>query len=626
MEPITRTPHDVIEQLRGRGSVEERLPFRQPGEAARQRCPFDPTDRGVLGSLEPLHLAPVHAVQVTRCLPQQGSATRPGVEAKPGDHLVPEPDERRTQVGQGVSIVARIDEQAQNGDEVEDLQAVRQAEARRVVGRDPRLPKSPVHLLEPSAGTGQHGDVRPTHRAMSVGRVRIGQAAVRQEGANPAPNETGLEGTPGVGRAALDGTVEPVDTLAHVRGAVCRERTVADAPGRIEPIEGRARRLDRGRGGPVDELDDSRLRTKVDGELERRAVAAQSASCIVPHGDVGAAKPVDTLPGVADQHEPGRRSGGGFVDPGEGKGDVALRRVGVLELVDDQNPQSAPDRQERRAVLRIREQTPHVEHETVEVTDVLLLHPAEPRMGRSPGQAVQRAGQRQRRRVRRVVDRLRIREPPFVDVVMPADLANDRGDGPDQARAASARIQAEAFQERLDLVAGTSHHFQHFVADDLVQPQGGLPFIQHPKRRIDAQAQRVIPQKAGAEGVNRPHGHSVELPAKLRGALRGHDPRAQAFLQLARRLLGERDGGNLFQPARGGARRDRPSVRTPLDVEAQEPGDLPHDRPGLSGSGARRQEHVSIDKQRARLLVGPADFIHRTHPSNSSIGGDPSSG
>ena len=117
-----------------------------------------------------------------------------------------------------------------------------------------------------------------------------------------------------------------------------RERFALALLGRDQPLEGRLigaalrhRRLERA----LDLVEDRGHRAAVHAQPRGRAAGAERIADQRAVGpQIGRAPAVDRLLGVADQEEPRPRTGGAVER--EQAHDVALHRVGVLELVDEQ--------------------------------------------------------------------------------------------------------------------------------------------------------------------------------------------------------------------------------------------------------------------------------------------------
>src|SRR5690606_10184807 len=87
----------------------------------------------------------------------------------------------------------------------------------------------------------------------------------------------------------------------------------------------------------IDEAEDRRATAEVLGERQYAArTVAEAAFELVPERDVGATEAVDALLRVADEDQARRRGIARDGEPAEQVGHLALDRIDILELVDDE--------------------------------------------------------------------------------------------------------------------------------------------------------------------------------------------------------------------------------------------------------------------------------------------------
>ena len=246
---------------------------------------------------------------------------------------------------------------------------------------------------------------------------------------------------------------------------------------------------------------------------------------------------VDALLRIADEEELGTPYAAS-----DGEGDVALREIGVLELIDDEDPVAVPDRGERGGAIGAEQEVGRPEDEAVEVALVLLLQPGVPahagferqfdecradREGllvfglgfraQRPQRGQVEAGALGRKQVEGSVFRRRRigPEPSRVSPVPPTQVADHVPDMVDRTLGVLPARELPATQDRLRGGVLVREPLEQERLDEFVLLGPRPVFIEDLEGRIDPQAQGVLAEQLAAEGVDGADRGPVDLPAQF---------------------------------------------------------------------------------------------------------------
>ena len=601
----------LLDQLVRGQAPGQRAQLRQRIERSTQRLAFqrfEPFER--LGSRRPRL-----PERLSRGLQQRRARV---AQADRGDHLVAQRDEGRAQEPERQQVVARTIEQAQHVEQVAHLHAVGEARRGRQPVGDLRVSERALDRLESGAPAVQHGDVAEvTGAEFTPVRVAYGRARLHQP-PDPPRDQPPLRVPLLLGVLAFRG-YEPVDRRGrralhtHLQMHVGHDAVAALL---LQP----GRRLgDRVAGGRVGELDDRRRAAEVTGQLPQLPVRADPSHGRIPHRHVRTAEAVDALFGIADEKQLRRT----LALP-DRQGDLPLRTVGVLELVDDQNAQPAADARARRRTPLRTEPRVHVQHERVEVPRILALQVFAPALERLARQLQERIGEPCRLRARLPVvgtpARARRRRQPLLSAVrVPAQLAQRTAHLLDQPLGATSAAHRRRLEQQLHALVAGIEPLEQQVVDALPLRRQRLVLVEHAEAGVDAETQRLLAQQPAAEGVDRADRCLLQLPQQALAGVRILQRFAQLALEIDGRFLREGDRRDLAQRARPRAGGQRPAGRVLAGGQPEQPEDLAHDRRRLTGAGVGHQQRVPIAGDRPRLLAGPAHLRapHRRRRSDA---------
>ena len=527
VQPVSRASEQLLDDLVEGEPGSEPAQVVEHREPVLQRASLDLGQPRVVGGRGPLPF-----LQPSLRLPDERPAALEQTHA--GDRLVAQPHEGRPQVAEGADVVPLVPEQPERVEDIEDLLAfpeVRHAgdEVGDAVALERRL-----EVFEPAAGTVEESDVAEGERTQLAG-VGIADFVAAHRCEDPGRDARGL------GFATLGGLLslrrEPLHSRLRVVGHAGHQVRVFDPARELFLGEGGSRFVHRDAADNVDEVDDRGGAAEVPREIEDVALLRKIGGNVVPHRDVGAAEAVDALLRIADEEE--LRT---LYAASDGEGDVALREIGVLELIDDEHPVAIPDRGERRVAFGAEQEVGRPEHEAVEVALVLLLQPSVPahagferqfgefrtdREGffvlrlafcaQRPHRGQIEAGAFGRKQVERPVFRRRRigPEPSRVSPLPPAQVPDDVPDVVDRTLDVLPARELPATQDRLRGDILLRKLLEQERLDEFVLLGPRLVFIEDLEGRIDPQAQGVLPEQVAAEGVNRADRGPVDLPAQF---------------------------------------------------------------------------------------------------------------